>query len=291
VVILILLALPNKGRISKPVNEILEKAGLKISVHGRSLFAKTVDEEIKVMFARAKDIPEFVRDGVADVGVTGYDLMLERGTEDELEMLLDFKFGNARLVIAAPENSPVNSIDDITNKMKIATEFPGLTKRYLESKGLDLEIIELSGATEIAPFIGVSDLICDLTSTGTTLKLNRLKEVDNVVSSTTRLVANKKSMDDHLKRVKIDQIVSGIKSVLYAQTKRLVMMNAPKSKVSEITAIIPGMGGPTVSEILSNNDMFAINAVIDENKVFETVSNLEKLGARDILVLPIERIL
>ncbi|WP_459202556.1 ATP phosphoribosyltransferase [Methanococcus sp. CF] len=288
---MILLALPNKGRISKPVNEILEKSGLKISVHGRSLFAKTVDPEITVMFARAKDIPEFVRDGVADVGVTGYDLMLERDTEEELEMLLDFKFGNARLVIAAPENSSVNSINDVKDGMKIATEFPGLTKRYLEKKGLNLEIIELSGATEIAPFIGVSDLICDLTSTGTTLQLNRLKEVENVVSSTTRLVANKKSMEDPEKCAKINQVLSGIKSVLYAQSKRLIMMNAPKDKVSEITSIIPGMGGPTVSEILSNDKMLAINAVIDENRVFETVSNLERLGARDILVVPIERIL
>ncbi|MBA2840276.1 ATP phosphoribosyltransferase [Methanococcus maripaludis] len=288
---MILLALPNKGRISKPVNEILEKSGLKISVHGRSLFANTVDPEIKVMFARAKDIPEFVRDGVADVGVTGYDLMLERDTEEELEMLLDFKFGNARLVLAAPENSGVNSLDDVKDGMKIATEFPGLTKRYLEKKGLNLEIIELSGATEIAPFIGVSDLICDLTSTGTTLQLNRLKEIENVVSSTTRLVANKKSMKDPEKSAKINQVLSGIKSVMYAQSKRLIMMNAPKDKVSEITSVIPGMGGPTVSEILSNCDMLAINAVIDENKVFETVSNLEKLGARDILVVPIERIL
>jgi ATP phosphoribosyltransferase len=217
--------------------------------------------------------------------------MLERDTEEELEMLLDFKFGNARLVLAAPENSDVNSIEDVKDGMKIATEFPGLTKRYLEKKGLNLEIIELSGATEIAPFIGVSDLICDLTSTGTTLQLNRLKEIENVVSSSTRLVANKKSMEDPEKSAKINQVLSGIKSVMYAQSKRLIMMNAPKDKVSEITSVIPGMGGPTVSEILSNCNMLAINAVIDENKVFETVSNLEKLGARDILVVPIERIL
>ncbi|WP_048055609.1 ATP phosphoribosyltransferase [Methanotorris igneus] len=288
---MILLALPNKGRISEPVNRILEKAGLKITVQGRSLFAQTVDEEIKVMFARARDIPEFVADGVADVGVTGYDLVLERGVEDKVEFLLDFNFGKARLVIAAPEDSDINSIDDLRDGMKIATEFPNLTRKYLKSKGLNLEIIELSGATEIAPFIGVADLISDLTSTGTTLRLNRLKIIDEIVSSTTRLIANKESLKDEKKRKKINQIVTGIKSVLYAETKRLIMMNAPKDKVEEIRKIMPGMSGPTISEVLSDKNMVAIHAVVDEKEVFSLVNKLEELGARDILVVPIERIL
>ncbi|ABR55729.1 ATP phosphoribosyltransferase [Methanococcus aeolicus] len=288
---MILLALPNKGRISEPINKILDKAGLKISARGRSLFAKTVDEEIEVMFARARDIPEFVADGVADVGITGYDLICERDTENSVEFLLDFNFGKANLVIASPEDSDINSINDLKNGMKIATEFPHITKKYLESKNLDLEIIELSGATEIAPFIGVADLISDLTSTGTTLKLNRLKQIDTIVKSTTRLIANKKSMVDENKRLKINQITSGIKSVLYAQTKRLIMMNAPKDKVNEIKQIIPGMSGPTISEVLSNDKVVAVNVVVDEKQVFKIVSELELIGAKDILVLPIERIL
>ncbi len=289
--ILILLALPNKGRISEPINKILGKAGLKMTVQGRSLFAKTVDKDINVMFARARDIPEFVADGVADVGITGYDLILERGVEDRIEFLLDFEFGKANLVIAAPEDSNINSIDDIKDGMKIATEFPHLTEKYLKSKNLNLEIIELSGATEIAPFIGVADLISDLTSTGTTLKLNRLKPIETIVSSTTRLIANKDSINNPEKQAKINQIVSGIKSVLYAQTKRLIMMNAPKDKVNEIKNIIPGMSGPTISEVLSNDGMVAIHVVIDEKEVFHVVAKLEELGAKDILVVPIERIL
>ncbi|MBP2144192.1 ATP phosphoribosyltransferase [Methanococcus voltae] len=292
---MILLALPNKGRISKPVNEILEKAGLKITVRGRSLFANTVDDEIKVMFARAKDIPEFVADGVADVGVTGYDLMLERDTEDKIDTLLDFKFGSARLVIASPENSEINSLEDIKDGMKIATEFPCLTRKYLEKKGLNLEIIELSGATEIAPFIGIADLICDLTSTGTTLKLNRLKEVCEVVSSTTRLVANKNALEDEEKARKISELMNAIRSVMYAQSKRLIMLNAPKSNVEEIIKVIPGMNGPTISEVKSyqNTDvpMVAIQAVVEENQIFTIVNQLEKLDGRDILVVPIERII
>jgi len=288
---LILLAIPNKGRISEPVNKILEKAGLKMTIKGRSLFAKTIDENINVMFARARDIPEFVADGVADLGVTGYDLVLERGVEDRIEFLLDFNFGKANLVIAAPEDSNISSIYDLKNGMKIATEFPNITKKYLESKNLNMEIIELSGATEIAPFIGVADLISDLTSTGTTLKLNRLKPIDTIVSSTTRLIANRDSIKDPKKQSKINQIVSGIKSVLYAQTKRLIMMNAPKEILEDIKKVLPGMSGPTISKVLSDDSIVAIHAVIDEREVFSTVAKLEELGAKDILIIPIERIL
>ncbi len=288
---MILLALPNKGRISEPINNILNKAGLKISERGRSLFAKTVDSEIEIMYARARDIPEFVAEGVADIGITGYDLVCERIVENKVEFLLDFKFGKANLVIASPENSDINSIDDLKNGMKIATEFPNITKKYLEQHNLNLEIIELSGATEIAPFIGVADLISDLTSTGTTLKLNRLKPIETIVKSTTRLIGNKNSLKDEAKKIKINQIVSGIKSVLYAQQKRLIMMNAPKDKLNEIKNVIPGMSGPTISEVLSNDNIVAINVVINEIDVFNVVSKLELAGARDILVLPIERIL
>ncbi|MBW9221372.1 ATP phosphoribosyltransferase [Methanothermococcus sp. SCGC AD-155-M21] len=288
---MILLAIPNKGRISEPVNKILEKAGLKMTIKGRSLFAKTIDENINVMFARARDIPEFVADGVADLGITGYDLVLERGVEDRIEFLLDFNFGKANLVIATPEDSNLSSIQDLKNGMKIATEFPNITKKYLESKNLNMEIIELSGATEIAPFIGVADLISDLTSTGTTLKLNRLKSIDTIVSSTTRLIANRDSIKDPKKQSKINQIVSGIKSVLYAQTKRLVMMNAPKEILEDIKKVLPGMSGPTISKVLSDDSIVAIHAVIDEREVFSTVAKLEELGAKDILIIPIERIL
>jgi ATP phosphoribosyltransferase len=288
---MIMFALPNKGRISEPVMKVLEKAGLKITVKGRSLFANTVDDDIKVMFARARDIPEFVADGVADIGVTGYDLVLERNVEDKVDFLLDFGFGFAKLVLAAPEDSNINSVDDIKDGMRVATEFPNLTKKYFEKLNKKVEIIELSGATEIAPFIGVADLISDLTSTGTTLRLNRLKVIDEIVSSTTRLIANKNSLKDKKKKEKINHIVIAIKSVLFAETKRLIMMNAPKDKVEEIRKLIPGMSGPTISEVLSDDNMVAIHAVVNEDEIFTLVPKLHALGARDILIVPIERIL
>ncbi|ADG13447.1 ATP phosphoribosyltransferase [Methanocaldococcus infernus ME] len=288
---MILFALPNKGRISEPVMKILEKAGLKITAQGRSLFANTVDKDVKIMFARAKDIPEFVADGVADIGITGYDLVLERGVEDKVDFLLDFNFGFARLVLAAPENSEIKSLEDIKDGVRVATEFPNLTRKFFEKLGKRVEIIELSGATEIAPFIGVADIISDLTSTGTTLRLNKLREIAEIVRSTTRLIGNKESLKDERKRRKIEQLVLAIKSALFAETKKLIMMNAPKDKVEEIKKLIPGMCGPTVAKVLSNDEYVAIHAVVNEDDIYNLVPKLHELGARDILIVPIERIL
>ena len=175
------IAVPSKGRISEPSINILEKAGLGlIDKNNRKLISKTFNENIEVMFARASDIPEFVNDGVADMGITGVDLIQE--SESDVSELLDLRFGQTKLVIAAPDESNITSVDDITNDMKVATEFPVLTRKYLEKNGLDLKIVKLSGSTEAAPFIGIADLITDLTSTGTTLKMNHLEIIDVIFS-------------------------------------------------------------------------------------------------------------
>ena len=171
------IAVPSKGRISEPSINILEKAGLGlIDKNNRKLISKTFYDNIEIMFARASDIPEFVNDGVADMGITGVDLINEN--ESDVSELLDLRFGQTKLVLAAPEESDINSVDDITNDMKVATEFPVLTKKYFDKKGLNLKIVKLSGSTEAAPFIGLADLITDLTSTGTTLKMNHLEIID-----------------------------------------------------------------------------------------------------------------
>ena len=190
------IAIPSKGRISEPSINILEKAGLGlIDKNNRKLISKTFNEDIEVMFARASDIPEFVNDGVADMGVTGVDLINEN--EADVCELLDLRFGQTKLVLAAPEESNINSVDDITEDMKVATEFPVLTRKYLDEKGLNnIKIVKLSGSTEAAPFIGIADLITDLTSTGTTLKMNHLQIIDKILDSTIKLIANKDSLEN-----------------------------------------------------------------------------------------------
>ncbi|WP_406534049.1 ATP phosphoribosyltransferase [Methanobrevibacter sp.] len=282
------IAVPSKGRISEPSISILEKAGLGlIDKNNRKLISKTFYDNIEIMFARASDIPEFVNDGVADMGITGVDLINEN--EVDVRELLDLKFGQTKLVLAAPEESNIDSVDDITDDMKVATEFPVLTRKYLEEKGLNLKIVKLSGSTEAAPFIGLADLITDLTSTGTTLKMNHLEIIDTILESSIKLIANKESLNE--KRELIEAVSTSIKGVLDADRKKLIMMNVKNADLDKVKEVMPSMGGLTISEVLSNEKTVAVQAVIDEKQVFELVNDLRTAGAKDILVVPIERII
>ena len=282
------IALPSKGRISNPAVKLLEKAGIGIKdTANRKLFSETYDKDTSVMFTRAANIPEFVADGAADLGITGLDLIEEK--EVNVEILEDLNFGSAKLVLAVPDDSEINNILDIDDGAIVATEFPNLTKKYLKNKGINVKIVELSGSTEIAPFIGVADIVADLTSTGTTLKMNHLKIIDTVLESSIKLIANKESFKD--KNEKIEAIRTGIKGVLDAEGKKLVMMNVNKEHLEDIKKAMPGLTGPTVSQVVSNEDIVAVQAVVDEREVFNTVNRLKKIGAKDILVVPIERII
>ncbi len=282
------IALPSKGRISNPTVKLLEKAGIGIKdTADRKLFSETYDDEISVMFTRAADIPEFVADGAADLGITGLDLIEEKNVD--IEILEDLNFGSAKLVLAVPEDSRINNILDIDDGSLVATEFPHLTEKYLKNKGINVKIVELSGSTEIAPFIGVADIVADLTSTGTTLKMNHLKIIDTILESSIKLIANKDSFKE--KNEKIEAVRTGIKGVLDAEGKKLVMMNVDKESLEEVKKAMPGLTGPTVSQVVSNDSIVAVQAVVDEREVFNTVNNLKKIGARDILVVPIERII
>jgi len=282
------IAIPSKGRISEPSINILEKAGLGlIDKNNRKLISKTFNENIEVMFARASDIPEFINDGVADIGITGVDLIKE--SESDVSELLDLRFGQTKLVLAAPEESNINSLSDIKEDMKVATEFPVLTKKCLEENNLNLKIVKLSGSTEAAPFIGIADLITDLTSTGTTLKMNHLKIIDIILDSTIKLIANKNSLNN--KKELIESVSTSIKGVLDAERKKLIMMNVKNDDLDKVKNVMPSMGGLTISEVLSENKTVAVQAVIDEKQVFELVNDLRNAGAKDILVVPIERII
>jgi len=282
------IALPSKGRISSPAINLLEKAGIGLTDNAnRKLFSGTFDPEINVMFTRAADIPEYVADGAADMGITGRDLVKEKNAQvTELE---DLKFGATRLVIAAPEDSNIKTVDDLDKIKTIATEFPNMTAEYFEEKGLKTKILPLTGATEVAPLIGVADAISDLTSTGTTLKMNHLREIETVFESSIVLIANKNSLKE--KHEKIDSIRTGIMGVLQAEGKKLIMANVEKSSLKDVKNIIPGMSGPTISEIYAEDNLVAVHSVISESEVFTTINKLRKIGAQDLLVLPIERIL
>lgn len=282
------IAVPSKGRISNPSIEILEKAGLGLKDNSnRKLISATHNPDIDIMFARASDIGEFVADGIVDMGITGIDLIKE--SESDIIDLVDLNFGQTSLVLASPEDSDINSIEDVTDEMVVATEFPTLTRKYFKDHGLDLKIVTLSGSTEIAPFIGVADLITDLTSTGTTFKMNHIKVIENILDSSIRLITNENSYNE--KKDLIEAVATSIAGVIEAERKKLLMMNVERKNLDEVKKLMPAMAGPTISEVLSKEDTVAVQAVVNEEEVFTLVNDLRNAGAKDILVVPIERII
>jgi ATP phosphoribosyltransferase len=277
------IAVPNKGRLHDPTIELLERAGLHI-VDGadRKLYAETVDPDVTVLFARTSDIPEYVRDGAADLGITGYDQVRESGAD--LVELLDLGYGTCRIVLAAPEDGDISTVSDLEGTT-VATEFPTITAEFFEERGVDVDVAEVSGATELTPHVDIADGIVDITSTGTTLRMNRLAVVEEVLTSSVRLFASPEAADDP----KVDQVATALGSVLAAEDQRYLMLNAPADSLDEVKDVIPGMGGPTVMDI-AGTDQVAVHAVVEEDRVFETISELKGVGASDILVTEIERL-
>lgn len=278
------LAIPNKGRIAEPINDLMNNAGIHIrSAVSRQLIAKTVDPDIEVLFVRPIDIPEYVSKGVADIGITGLDMVAERCAD--VETLLDLKFGSAKLIVAVPDKSDIKKVSDLEG-LKVATEFPCICSDYFKKKGVDVTIIEVSGACEAAPLLGVADAIADLTSSGTTLEINKLRIIDEILSSTTNVIGNKRSCIE--KREKIDEILLAFESVLAAKDQCYLMLNVERSKLDEVESLIPGLGGPTIMDI-AGTDSVALHAVVPSDKVYQLINQLKCAGARDILILDISR--
>ena len=277
------IAVPNKGRLHEPTVELLERAGLHL-VDGadRKLYADTVDPDVTVLFARAADIPEYVADGAAAIGITGLDQQRESGAD--LVDLLDLEFGRCRLVLAAPEGSDIDALEDLAGGT-VATEFPRITREFFADRGVEVDIAEVSGATELTPHVDIADAIVDITSTGTTLRMNRLAVVEEVMTSSVRLFAHPDRVDDG----KVEQIRTALESVLAASDRRYLMMNVPEERLDAVRDVIPGLGGPTVMEI-AGEGMVAVHAVVDEERVFETIASLREAGASGILVTEIERL-
>jgi len=278
------IAVPNKGRIHEPSLSLLERAGLPV-VDGadRKLYADTVDPDVTVLFARAADIPEYVADGAADLGITGLDQAEEAG-HPSVKALLDLEFGECRLVLAAPEDGDVETPYDLEGGT-VATEFPRLTREYFDERGIEAAVVEVTGATELTPHVDMADAIVDITSTGTTLQVNRLAVIDEVLASSVHLFAREDVVDDE----KTEQVRTALASVLAADGKRYLMMNADEADLDAIRDVIPGMGGPTVMDV-AGEDKVAVHVVVDDGDVFETINSLKAAGASDILVTEIERL-
>jgi ATP phosphoribosyltransferase len=280
------IAFPNKGRLADEARELFADAGLPVKVHGDRALTASVGELFEAVFVRAKDIPEFVADGAADVGITGRDLVAESGRC--LTSKLDLEFGRCRLVVAATEDSGIASLDDVPVAARIATSFPRATRRFFERAERFVSVVPVSGAAEIAPHVGIADLIVDLVSTGSTLRVNGLREVATILESTAQLVvAPEREADDHA----IDDLVTALQSVLRARGQRYVMANVPPSRLDDVRRVLPGLNGPTVVNILDGGRYVAVHAVVAATSIYRTIADLKNLGGEGILVTRIERLM
>jgi ATP phosphoribosyltransferase len=282
-------ALPSKGRLSQRALELFELAGLRPAFAAERALVASLGDDFEAIFVRAQDIPEYVADGAAEVGVTGADCVAESGRQ--VTEVLDLGFGRCRLVVAAREESDVTAAKQLPKGTRVATSFPRCATRHFESLGIPITIAPVSGATEIAPHLGVADVIVDLTSTGSTLKVNGLREIGTVLESTARLVANPAALADKTTSPLVDEVATALESVIRAQEKRYLMANVPKDKLEQVRAVIPGLSGPTIVEVLDSGTWVAAHAVVDAGAVYQTIAKLKAVGAQGILVTRIERLM
>jgi ATP phosphoribosyltransferase len=280
-------ALPNKGRLAEDVRELFGDAGLEVRARGERALVASLGGEFEAILVRAKDIPEFVADGAADVGVTGWDLVCE--SQRELGMLLDLEFGACRLVVAARDDSGIATINDLVGSPRVATVFPLLAHQFFAKANKPVTIVPVSGATEIAPHLGIADIIVDLTSSGSTLRVHQLHEVATVLESSARLICSRTPSKDTARSA--DELAEALSSVLRARDKRYVMANVPRGSLESARRVMPGVNGPTVIDILDGGTYVAVHAVVAQSAIYRTVADLKALGAQGILVTRIERLM
>lgn len=298
------IALPNKGRLSDDARELFTDAGLEVRVRGDRALTASLGGEFEAIFVRAADIPEFVADGAADAGVTGWDLVSE--SERTLDTLLDLGFGKCRIVVAAREDAGLVTLDDLERatrggrRMRVATVFPRVTTRFFERLGCSVDLVPVSGAVEVTPHLGIADAIVDLTSTGSTLKVNGLREIATVLESSARLIAapglatggsGRGSARGSDAARALDELVAALASVLRARDKRYVMANVPRSALDQVKQVLPGLTGPTVIDIMNGGTHVAVHAVASAATIYRTIAQLKALGGEGILVTRIERLM
>jgi len=281
---MIKLGLPNKGRLSDKSLEILTRAGFCIQTKERKLSAFCENFMMEVIFARASDIPRFIQEGIIDLGITGQDLVSEQGME--VEQILELGFGQAELVLAAPKDVDREKL--FSNRVRIATAYPQITAKFCEAEGIQVDLIPMSGAVELAPKLGLADAIVDLTSSGETLRMNDLVPLMTLFESRACLFANKEKALQGNKTM--DQIVMAFQSVLMAYEKKFLIANLPQKSLPDLTAIVPGLSGPTVMSILGREDLCAIQVVINTREMAHVINQLKRLGASGILVTHIEQL-
>ncbi len=280
------LAIQKSGRLSDNSLQLLKNCNLDIEKFNDRLVVSVRNFKLDLLFLRDDDIPEYVQDGVAELGIVGEDVLNE--TKADVKVVKKLGFGRCSLRIAIPENDDLQNIYDLNGK-RIATSFPNILKDFLKQNKIDAKIVNISGSVEAAPSLGIADYICDLVSTGNTLKLNKLKSSISVLESEAVLIKNKNLKSQSDKYQIYLKLLSRIESVLNARNSKYLMMNVSNNNLDTILDIIPSLKSPTILP-LADNQSLAVHAVIPAEKFWEIVDDLKTAGASGILLLPIENI-
>lgn len=277
------LAIPNKGRLAEPSVELLRNAGLEFELSERRLSAGVRNADIELLFVRTDDIAEYVADGLVELGLTGADLVAEHA--GALHTVLALGFGACSLVLAVPRDGEMGAAADLAG-CRIATSFPRLTAAYLAAEGVDAQVVEVRGAVEVTPQLGVADAVVDLVASGSTLRMNGLRPIATLLASEAVLVARNGTADAD---DRVSGLVDMLRSVIDARGREYMMMNAPAASLERIRALIPGLSGPTVMP-LADPAFIAVHSVVERSQLWRIVPALKQAGARDILVVPIEKV-
>ncbi|MBF0174193.1 MAG: ATP phosphoribosyltransferase [Magnetococcales bacterium] len=282
-----------KGSLEKATVELFAQAGWTISINSRNYFPAIDDPTLICKLMRPQEMAMYVADGTLDVALTGWDWIIERDCQDKVTDVATLEYSKSsnkpcRWVLVAPENSPIQGVQDLQGK-RIATELQSFTRRYLEERGVQAEVIFSWGATEAKVVEGLVDAVVEITETGSTLRAHRLRIVEELLETRTKLIANPKAMEDPWKRNKVDQIALLLKAALDARHKVMLKMNVPASRLDTLMAILPSLTSPTVNPLL-DHEWRAVETVVDRNLVRDLLPRLKEAGAIGILEFDLKKV-
>ncbi|MBS3797636.1 ATP phosphoribosyltransferase [Pseudoalteromonas sp. BDTF-M6] len=290
------IAIQKSGRLSKDCQNLLKQLGVKLNLREQRLIAHATNMPIDVLRVRDDDIPGLVMDGVCDLGIVGENVLEEvqaerarSGNEGSVKKLAKLDFGYCRLALAWPQELGQQDKSWFTGK-RIATTYPEILSKYLERENIDASVVMLTGSVEVAPRAGLADAICDLVSTGATLEANGLMQGDTILESNACLIQNE-TLQDADKLALIDKLMPRLRGVKQAKESKYIMMHAPKAKLDEVCALLPGTGQPTLLALAGSEEYVALHMVSSETLFWETMESLKALGANSILVMPIEKMM
>lgn len=287
------IALQKKGRLADDSYALLKKCGLRFAIRGGGLLARVKNMPIDLLLVRDDDIPSFVANDAADIGIVGENVLVEEQlsakTPLDAKISMRLGFSRCKLCLAASDTSGITTAKDL-NGTRIATTYPGVLGQYLAKNNIKAASVEMKGAVELAPSIGIAESICDLVSSGATLEANGLTAFETILQSEAVLIASGRALPAE-KQAVLDKLMRRIDGVIKSAETKYIMLNAPKDKVAAITDLLPGSDAPTIIPLAGNDDLVALQAVCTENIFWETLEDLKALGARAILVLPIEKMM